>query len=856
MRRWPGLTGFAALFGAASAAGAGEAAAPIGPGGVEIVVLAGLGVTALAIVAALISTVRLRRAYALQHDIFGAVPQPRQVVGPNGKTLLANAAFYEFFGGVDKPTAELLAAEVAGDEDARDQLDRLAAKARNGAAGYLELRVRPRAAGENGAGGHAAGAGEGPAEWRYVAAYPVTGRPGTVLWMVDDITLRRQMEQVMHEEQERFVDLLEHAPIGFYSVDGHGRFLFANRTLCDWLGLSHEDLENGMIRLHDVVAEPPPEDAAAYDPFGGGAARGEIFLKDADGGRFHASISQDVVSGADGGVLRTRSVVRNLSRERAMAEALERSVQRFERFFLEAPVGIALLDADGRLTECNRAFGALVGRRVEDLAGKSVFDLVRQGDREAVRAALEHSAAGAGAPAPQVPVQAHLAGDTQTVCAMFVKCIADSADAASGFIVHFIDTTEQKNLEIRFAQSQKIQAVGQLAGGIAHDFNNLLTAMIGFSDLLLLRHRPGDQSFADIMQIKQNANRAANLVRQLLAFSRQQTLQPRTLNITDTLAELTHLLRRLIGENIELKMIHGRDLGTVKADQGQLDQVIINLAVNARDAMPEGGALTIRTSNVTIERESKLRAEVIPPGDYVLIQVEDTGCGIAPENLDRIFDPFFSTKEVGAGTGLGLSTVYGIVKQTGGFVFADSRQGQGAVFSIYLPHYAEAGRAATAPEGSGAKVLRDLTGMGTVLLVEDEDAVRSFGARALRNKGYDVIEARSGESALEILEERGRSIDLLITDVVMPRVDGPTLVRQVRETHPDMKVIFISGYTEDSFRKKLGEDIGIHFLPKPFSLKQLAAKVKEVMGERPPSADAGARAASRPRPGARRESGA
>jgi two-component system cell cycle sensor histidine kinase/response regulator CckA len=335
------------------------------------------------------------------------------------------------------------------------------------------------------------------------------------------------------------------------------------------------------------------------------------------------------------------------------------------------------------------------------------------------------------------------------------------------------------------------------------------------------------------MQIKQNANRAANLVRQLLAFSRQQTLQPRQLVITDILAELSHLLARLIGENIELKMIHGRDLGLVKADQGQLEQVVINLAVNARDAMADGGALTIRTANVTVAEDKMHKGEIMPKGMYVVVEVEDSGCGIPQEILDRIFDPFFSTKEVGAGTGLGLSTVYGIVKQTGGFIFVDSVVGRGTIFSLFLPHFA-GGAESGIPIGEiEAPVQKDLSGIGNVLLVEDEEAVRAFGSRALRNKGYNVLEANSGEQALEVLRDSAEQIDLLITDVVMPKVDGPTLVKTVRETHPDLKVIFISGYTEDNFRQKLGEDEGIHFLPKPFSLKQLAAKVKEVMSSQP-----------------------
>jgi two-component system cell cycle sensor histidine kinase/response regulator CckA len=377
-----------------------------------------------------------------------------------------------------------------------------------------------------------------------------------------------------------------------------------------------------------------------------------------------------------------------------------------------------------------------------------------------------------------------------------------------------------------------MQAVGQLAGGVAHDFNNLLTAMIGFCDLLLMRFRPGDPSFADIMQIKQNANRAANLVRQLLAFSRQQTLQPRIIDITDVLVELSHLLRRLIGENIELKVVHGRDLGLAKVDQGQLEQVIINLAVNARDAMQGGGTLTIRTANVNQASGIRRGHEIMPAGNYVLIEVSDTGVGIAKEHLARIFEPFFSTKEVGSGTGLGLSTVYGIVKQTGGFIFVDSAPGRGATFQIYLPRHqlVDAAAISTRP-GDTTETLapKDLTGVGTVMLVEDEDPVRIFGARALRNKGYKVLEAKSGEAALELIQTADGPIDLLITDVVMPNMDGPALVREVREIHPDMKVIFISGYTEDAFRQRLDSNSDIHFLPKPFSLKQLATKVKEVI---------------------------
>jgi two-component system cell cycle sensor histidine kinase/response regulator CckA len=407
----------------------------------------------------------------------------------------------------------------------------------------------------------------------------------------------------------------------------------------------------------------------------------------------------------------------------------------------------------------------------------------------------------------------------------------DEDGALSGLILHFIDTTEHKNLEIQIAQNQKMQAMGQLAGGVAHDFNNLLTAMIGFCDLLLQRHGPGDISFADIMQIKQNANRAASLVRQLLAFSRRQALQPKLFDVTDALADLSNLLRRLLGETIELTITHGRGLGLVRVDPGQFDQVIINLAVNGRDAMPGGGLLSISTRAATIERPYQRGDDIMPPGTYVALEVADTGTGIAEDHIGRIFEPFFSTKEVGAGTGLGLSTVYGIVRQTDGFIFVDSELGRGTRFTIYLPRFEQTEAPAIAPTPTEAPARGDLTGAGTVLIVEDEDAVRLFGSRALKNQGYNVIEARSGETALEVLRVTPQ-IDVLVTDVVMPGMDGVTLARLVRMERPTIQVILMSGYSEDVAPQEVAGEAGMYFLPKPFSLKQLAGLVKEAMQRR------------------------
>ncbi len=503
--------------------------------------------------------------------------------------------------------------------------------------------------------------------------------------------------------------------------------------------------------------------------------------------------------------------------------ALESGLTR--ALFDDAPLGVALVTREGKLIDANRLFGRFAtGRQVRP--GDALLDMVVPADRNRVEAALALVFSGGGDGKPQEVGFATTPPHTGRL--HFTRIAGHEPPTA---LVHLIDTTRHKSLEQQFVQAQKMQAVGQLAGGIAHDFNNLLTAIIGFCDLLLVRHGPGDPSFADVMQIKQNSNRAANLVRQLLAFSRQQTMRPKVLVVTDVLSELSNLLRRLIGETIELKMVHGRDVGAVNVDQGQLEQVIINLAVNARDAMPDGGTLTIRTRRVADDDPCLSGYSMMPPDEYVLIEVADTGTGIAPEHLDKIFEPFFTTKEVGRGTGLGLSTVYGIIKQTGGFIFAESTPGEGSTFRVFLPlHRAPDRESRTSKEAEAAP--RDLTGKETILLVEDEDAVRLFARRALVNKGYHVLEAASGEEALEIANRHDGPIDLLISDVVMPNMDGPTLVHEIRKRSPATRIVFISGYAEDVFRKRLAHgEQDFAFLPKPFSLKQLAECIKETLGE-------------------------
>ncbi len=794
-----------------------------------------LGLAGLAALAGHKAIMALGARLEMLNWALDSAPEAQLIVAADGHIHYANRAFRELFPGPAESPLDRVRQALCSDAESEAQFRRLRGRAAAGVPATATLSLSQKSTADTGQ--------------LKIKIDPIPGYPDLSYWSLHDVSAAHRSEAALREEGNILADLLDSAPIGFYSVDDAGRFRFVNRTLAQWLGSTPSELLTHGARLSDFLACPPVAGTPAWSPFRAqevGAQRGEVVLETRQGRIVPAWIAQNVVG--SGTELHTRSVVCDLTPEREWKTAL-RSYERFRRCFANAPVGIALLDRTGRFEEANRAVGELFGTTPQYLKGRQLIELLNAKDRDRIAGKLAAAADGSTDPEP-VEVRPMRPGDKTLV--LFLGHLNDSGDGAlrrdvgtgnadtrnadtgsepgEGLTLHFIDVTEQKNLEIQFAQSQKMQAIGQLAGGVAHDFNNLLTAMIGFCDLLLQRSPPSDPSFSDIMQIKQNANRAANLVRQLLAFSRQQTLQPRILNITDILYELRHLIERLIGEHIELEVVHGRDLGLVKVDQGQFEQVVINLAVNARDAMPDGGTLTIRTVDVHQERQVRRGHESMPAGNYVLIEMADTGVGIPQENLARIFDPFFSTKQVGSGTGLGLSTVYGIVKQTGGFVFVSSAPGHGAVFQIYLPR-CEPTDAAQPARSDTVEVAaaKDLTGHGTIMLVEDDDPVRIFGARALRNKGYKVIEARSGEAALDLIRNTAETINLLITDVVMPHMDGPALAREVREINPGMKVIFISGYTEDAFRQRLDSDVGIEFLPKPFSLKELAAKVRDVL---------------------------
>ncbi|TPJ31818.1 ATP-binding protein [Mesorhizobium sp. B2-7-2] len=759
------------------------------------------------------------------------------VTDTKGRVVYANRAYADMTGAAsaaDLKTVEGLLSDVP---EASMTIYRLASGLRDGQAGDGEFRlaqsIKPGA--------------EPGARW-YRARARAFSMPGQRLpmlaWQLADISQERAEQERFFLDLQKAIDHLDHAPAGFFSADQEGRVTYINATLAEWLGIDLASFTPGAITLPEIIAGDGMAlvRSVKADP---GTTRNAVIdldLTTMSGQALPVRFMHRVSASREGVNGPTRTIVLNRTQGEDASAELRASEVRFTRFFNSTPMAIAGVDASGRILRTNAPFLQLFSSVVDrDAVDRRVrFEtIVHERDRPAFAAAFEKARQ---RQANIEPIDSVLPGNEERHIRFYVNAVADSAGsegAEEAAIVYAVETTEQKALEGQMAQSQKMQAVGQLAGGIAHDFNNVLTAIIMASDLLLTNHRPSDPSFPDIMNIKQNANRAASLVRQLLAFSRKQTLRPEVLNLTDVLADLRMLLARLVGNDIKLKIDHGRDLWPVKVDIGQFEQVVVNLAVNARDAMPSGGDLTVRTRNVPADECKSFAYRELTPADYVLVDVEDTGSGIEPDVLKKIFEPFFTTKEVGKGTGLGLSMVYGIIKQTGGFIFCDSEVGKGTVFRIFLPRHiaevkkqAEPGEApstaATAPAKT-ADTAKDLSGSATVLLVEDEDAVRMGGVRALTSRGYTVHEASSGVEALEVFEALGGKVDIVVSDVVMPEMDGPTLLVELRKRQPDIKFVFVSGYAEDAFAKNLPAEAHFGFLPKPFSLKQLATIVKDVL---------------------------
>ncbi|MBJ3783941.1 cell cycle histidine kinase CckA [Devosia sediminis] len=761
----------------------------------------------------------------LSHAVVDSLPFGAVIADREGKITYVNGHYGTFPGALTNGVPVGVPRLFSGYADAGESIYRLSRAARDGRSAIEDIRV------PGGLGGSQSEASR--VFWYRVSVRPLPqtedARKPLVAWSVEDITRDRESNETAFRDLQRAIDYLDHSPSGFFSADAQGRIQYLNSTLADWLGYDLAEFNAGQLALGDIVRG----DGATLlmRGRGDGEIRTEIIdidLVRRNGTTLPVRLLHRAARLADGELGETRTLVLDMSSAPDTEEELRAAEVRFSRFFNDTPFAIATLDGEGRIVRTNAPFGRIFHWAGEDksLELRPLHELIGEASRDKFQRALGDATAQRS---EVEPVDAVLSAEGDHAVRLYISASEVSAGSPEQVNVYALDMTDQRKLEAQFAQSQKMQAVGQLAGGVAHDFNNLLTAIIGFSDLLLLKHKPGDPSFNELMQIKQNANRAAGLTRQLLAFSRRQTLRPQVLELPLIVDDLTVLLKRMIGEKNNLTVEHGRNIWPIRADVVQLEQVVINLVVNARDAMPNGGSITIRTSNVTEGEVAGLKFEGMVPADYVLIDVEDTGTGMSPEVLTKIFEPFFTTKELGKGTGLGLSTVYGIVKQTEGFIYPVSTVGVGTTFKIFLPRYVPTAEEAAAKAAIAAAPAKDLTGHERILLVEDEESVRAFSARALKATGYEVFEADGGEEALEVLEDLDYEVDLIISDVVMPEMDGPTMLKVIREKMPNLKIIFVSGYAEESVRRDIEDDQSVDFLPKPYSLDQINSKVKEVL---------------------------
>jgi two-component system cell cycle sensor histidine kinase/response regulator CckA len=753
--------------------------------------------------------------------------EPQIIAKADGIAIYSNAALDHMFGHHEAGPLSAIEAVLSGDAEAMQALFRLMRAGERGEIRREDIRLRP-----------------GPVarrpSWIRISVRPfaspdrasetASARQRLVHWQITDISGDRTREAQRVGGLEASLAAFDAMPAGFMSVAGDGAVTHVNAAFEQWLGYSA-----GALRSRDVgIAELAGEDGARLLANMAEIPDAEQRVVDLDLTRQDGRIVPLTLLvepvGSQPGLGFTITAINRLA-----AGLVDREHQdvRASQFFQSAPFGIAALDAEGRIANCNAAFMQMVldGRPAQDvLAAEALCRTAEPEERAQIDAGLLQALAGRG---HIQPVEITAGEQKQLARRIYMAPLAPVPGGPAAAL-YVVDATEQKALEGRVAQAQKMEAVGNLAGGIAHDFNNVLTAIIGFSDLLLQTHRPSDPAYKDIKNIQSAANRAASLVKGLLGFSRKQTQQVTVVNLGELMTNSTPMLKTAVDERTELKIQSERDLWYVRADGDQLFNVVLNLVRNARDAMPKGGKITISTRNVS-ERESQKMSGVagFTTGEYVLLEVADTGTGMSPEVMAKIFEPFFTTKGVGKGTGLGLASVYGIVKQSGGFIQPESEIGVGTTFRVFLPrHFVEEGAdvETALPQTIAAanKELKtaDLTGTGRVLLVEDEIEVRQFAVRALKRQGYQVLEAADGVEALDVMAANEGMIDIVVSDVVMPEMDGPALFKELRTRNPSLKVIFVSGYPNEAFRESMGSD-DFAFLPKPFSLPQLAAKVKE-----------------------------
>ncbi len=657
--------------------------------------------------------------------------------------------------------------------------------------------------------------------------YPVTieGKR-VVLGIARDLTERKG-----RDERLRWLNRAsEQSPVAVMITDTDGRIQFVNRAFTDITGYSPAEVNGENPRILQSGQTPSEVYEDLWRTITAGEVwRGEMVNRRKDGSVYWDASSISAVRDEHGTITHFVAIKEDVTERRQAAGELRDANEHLRALVESAPLAVFSIDVERRIQSWNPAAERLFGWTQAEVLGRPL-PYVGPDEHDEVERNIAHVLA--EGPLLSVPARRLRKDGTHVDLSLSVAPLHDASGNVTGMLGIAEDVTSVKALEQQLRQAQKMEAVGKLAGGIAHDFNNILTAITGFAELALSTLIPDHAARADVVQIHAAAKRAAALTRQLLAFSRQQVLAPAPLNLGELVDEMRVMLHRLLGEDITLTTRIAPDLGTVRADPGQLQQVVMNLAVNARDAMPQGGALRIEVANVELDEAYAKRHVPVTPGPYVLLSVSDTGVGMDAATQARIFEPFFTTKGAGRGTGLGLSTVYGIVKQSDGFIWPYSEPGQGTTFKIYLPRVEEpAIRTRRTPEPVIAAV-----GTETILLAEDDQAVRRVAERALALSGYHVLAAASGEEALELAETHAGGIDLLITDVVMPRMRGDELAKHLRREHPTLRVLFTSGYTGEHARGTGIIPPNGAFLQKPFTIEEITQGVRRVLDTEPNTA--------------------
>jgi len=638
-----------------------------------------------------------------------------------------------------------------------------------------------------------------------------------------EVARRKRAEAALHESERRLAELIEISEDLICTHDLQGRIVSVNPAMTRQMGYAREEIV-GRVLSEFLAAETKHEFSEYLERIvRDGHAEGFLRVL-SRAGEQRVFQYENVLRVVEGGVRIVFGVAHDVQRKWA-EQALRLSLNRLEALLNNIPDAAWMKDEHGRFTAINEAYAQFLGRRREEILGKTDADLLPADIAEKFQ---EEDGSVLATGRSLKVANEFIQADGRRVLFETIKTpIRGGGGRPSGTVGIARDISERRSLEEQLVQSQKMEAVGRLAGGIAHDFNNLLTTILGYSDLVLGELEEDSPIRSEIQEIGKAGERAAALTRQLLAFSRKQIVEPRVLVLNDVVEDLSKMLRRLIGENIDLVTTLDPDPSRVRADPGQIEQILVNLAVNARDAMPGGGQLSIETKNIDDYKPYSSALTNSSPGRYVLLAVSDTGTGMDPETQRHIFEPFYTTKERGKGTGLGLATVYGIVKQSGGDIWVESELDRGARFEVYLPRVDDAvSEAASAP----AATLR--TGSETLLLVEDEEAVRGLARRVLEGGGYTVLAGADADEALKLSRQHAGVIDLLVTDVVMPRTSGPQLADQLLAERPRMKVLFISGYAELEIAKRGVLRAETELLQKPFTPDRLIERVREILDNR------------------------